>query len=742
MLKRIILPLILVLSWFIGSAQTDETKVTWKAHLEPQNPKIGQAAFIIFNAKIEKSWHIYGTDFEDCGPIHTSILDKKITGAEITGKFTAVNPHVFEDELFGCTVHDLEGNAQFKLPIKVTGKEISGFAFIESQSCQTNGVCLPPFESEVKFSGTAGEASEVIPNVNIAKDDEKERNNKQPENEEDLLSGTSKVGKNTEEAVSDGIILELENPVKQTGIEIVTNVNSNSDDCDIPRKAGWDDIEIVHYEGGEKQSTGFLEILLLVLATFAAGLVTVFTPCVFPMLPMTVTFFTKSNKTRGGAISQALIYGFSIIAIYTLIGVFAGKLFGEEFANALSTHWLPNLIFFIIFIVFALSFLGMFEITLPSGLVNKVDSKADRGGLIGTFFMAFALVLVSFSCTGPIVGSIIILSAQGEWLVPTATMFGFALGFALPFTILALFPSLMEKLPQSGGWLNAIKVTLGLAELALALKFLSQIDQVENLGILDRETFLAIWIGVFLTIALYLFGKIRFPHDSPIEKIGVFRGLLAIGSLCFAIYLTPGLWGAPLNSLAGLLPPMSTQDFILGQEKDDGEYLCEDPIYKNDLHIAHEIKGYFDFRQAICCAKEQKKPLFIDFTGKGCANCRLMEQKVWSDKAVLDQLKNDFVVVSLYADYNKIKLPESEHYMSKEGRKITTLGKSIADLEKTKFGTVSLPRYAIVGYDEVNSINNKIVLKELAPARSYDPDIEGYLDFLSDSKKNYENLNK
>ena len=297
--------------------------------------------------------------------------------------------------------------------------------------------------------------------------------------------------------------------------------------------------------------------------------------------------------------------------------------------------------------VFALSFLGMFEITLPNSMVNSVDAKADKGGFIGTFFMALALVLVSFSCTGPIVGSILVLAADGEWLVPTVTMLAFSIAFALPFTITAMFPSLLDKLPKSGGWLNSIKVVLGLAELALSLKFLSQVDQALGLRVLDREIFLVIWIAIFLVIAIYLFGKIRFPHDSVLEKISVPRGIFAIASLSFAIYLLPGIWGAPLKSMSGLLPPMHTQDFVLGHDMDKDEYLCGKPIHGDELHIAHNIKGYYDLRQAICCAKEQGKPLFIDFTGVTCANCRSMENKVWSDPRVLKMLKEDFVVASL-----------------------------------------------------------------------------------------------
>ena len=361
-----------------------------------------------------------------------------------------------------------------------------------------------------------------------------------------------------------------------------------------------------------------------------------------------------------------MLYGLSIILIYTVIGSALAPLMGPETANHLSTEWIPNLIFFLVFVVFALSFFGLFEITLPSGFVNSIDKKADRGGLIGVFFMAFTLVLVSFSCTGPIVGSILVASAGGEVLKPVMGMFAFSLAFAVPFTLFAVFPGWLNSLPKSGGWLNSVKVVLGFLELALAFKFLSIADQAFHWGILDRDVNIAIWIVIFTLMGFYLLGKIRLPHDSASESISVPRLILAIATFTFVIYLIPGLWGAPLKALAGYLPPMSTHDFdllSLNRQADENYTLCEDPKYGDFLHLPHGLKGYFDYDQALACAREQGKPLFIDFTGHGCTNCREMEAVVWSHPEVLRRLKEDYVIAALYVD-DKTKLPESEWYTS------------------------------------------------------------------------------
>ena len=367
------------------------------------------------------------------------------------------------------------------------------------------------------------------------------------------------------------------------------------------------------------------------------------------MIPMTVSFFTGQGRSK----SQALIYGLSIVIIYTLIGAALAPLMGPETANHLSTEWLPNLIFFIVFVVFGLSFLGLFEITLPGSLINKVDQQSEKGGLIGIFFMAFTLVLVSFSCTGPLVGSILVSSAGGEFLKPIIGMFAFSLAFAIPFTMFAFFPGWLSSLPKSGGWLNAVKVVLGFVELALAFKFLSIADQAFHWGILDREINIAIWIVIVILIGLYLMKAFRLPgdtgKDAEDKRIGIPRLVLAMIAFTFVVYLVPGMWGAPLKALAGYLPPLYTHDFdlISLNRNNNANEICDEPKYSDFLHLPHGLKGYFDYDQALACARQQNKPLFIDFTGHGCTNCREMEAVVWSDPEVLKRLQNDFVIVAL-----------------------------------------------------------------------------------------------
>lgn len=725
--------LILLFTFLIGGLSlTAQNEATWSYSVEPANASVGDKGNLVFKVELKKGWHTYGVSSkcDKFGPSLTTLTLSKKEGFKLNGKFKAINPDVHFSEDFNCEISEVHGpTAYFKQDIIFTAEQVNFSGALNYQVCEL--YCLQPTDYNFSGSTQVAKAKKII----------------LPPSTKGSVTGTkgdktapdvTPPKSNTKTANCD--LCDKVDSLN-TAIALLANPPASNEgtgvECNIDRKAGWDDITVTRYGDGDAKGMSLDEILLFILGAFLAGLVSVFTPCVFPMLPMTVTFFTKSNKTKGGAVSQALIYGFSIVAIYTIFGVVMGKLFGAQFAHFLSTNWAVNLVFFLIFVVFSLSFLGMFEITLPSGMVNKVDAKADKGGLLGTFFMALALVLVSFSCTGPIVGSLIVLSANGDWLVPTISMLAFAVAFALPFTITALFPSLLDKLPKSGGWLNSVKVVLGLAELALSLKFLSQVDQVLGLRILDREIFLVIWIAIALVIAIYLFGKIRFPHDSSIDKISVPRGILAIASLSFALYLIPGLWGAPLKSMAGLLPPLATQDFVLGQHVSPDDYACGKPIYGDDLHLAHDIKGYYDLRQAICCAQEQQKPLFVDFTGVTCANCRLMENKIWSDPRVLKMLREDFVVASLYVDYNKIKLPQSEWYKDKTGKEIKTLGNSLLDFEERFFKKTSMPYYTVLGVNSSENKNGNILLEELTHATGYTSDVEEYLQFLKEGLNNY-----
>ncbi len=485
----------------------------------------------------------------------------------------------------------------------------------------------------------------------------------------------------------------------------------------------------------ESESPEDQGLIWFMLLAFGTGLAALVTPCVFPMIPMTVSFFLKDdNKDKKTGYRKGIIFGVSIILIYTILGTAFAFILGPEGLNAMATHWLPNVFIFIIFIIFALSFLGLFEITLPSGFVNKVDAKADQGGLVGVFFMAFTLALVSFSCTVPIVGSVLVLSAGGAFVKPILGMLAFSAAFALPFTLFAIFPEWLKSLPKSGGWLNSVKVVLGFLELALALKFLSIADQAYHWHILDREIYLSLWIVIFTLLGFYLLGKITMPHDSKSERTSVGGLMIAILIFSFVVYLIPGMFGAPLKALAGYLPPQSTLDFDIQAptEVSTSESIaeiegCEPPKYTDFLKMPHGIQGYFDYDQAIACAKAQNKPLFIDFTGHGCVNCREMEARVWSDPQVLKRLKEDFVVVGLYVD-DKKKLPESEWVTSTfDGRVKKTIGKINADFQISRYENNAQPYYVIL--DE----NEKLLVKP----KAYDLNVSNFVQFLEKAKEAY-----
>lgn len=487
----------------------------------------------------------------------------------------------------------------------------------------------------------------------------------------------------------------------------------------------------------QKSKEKYASLWTLFIAAFAFGLIALLTPCVFPMIPMTVSFFMHSSENRRKAIFNAIFYGISIIGIYTIIGTVVAITLGADFANWLSTHWVPNVLFFAIFIIFAFSFFGMFEITMPSWLVNKSVANEDKGGVAGSFFMAFTLVLVSFSCTGPIVGSILVQSAGGEVLEPIIGMLGFSLAFALPFTLFAIFPSWLNNLPKSGGWLNSVKVVLGFIELALGLKFLSIADQTYHWGILDREIYLGLWIVIFTLLGFYLLGKLKFSHDSDVKFISVPRLMFAIVSFSFVVYMIPGMFGAPLKALSGYLPPQSTQDFDIAaivrdqsgaSFKNEAQGICEEPKYGDKLHLPHGLHGYFDFEQGLACAKKQNKPIFIDFTGHGCVNCREMEASVWSDARVQKILREDYVIIALYVD-DKQELPESDWVTSSyDGKVKKTLGKKYADFQIARFGVNAQPYYVLMDLDE-----NKLV-----EPRAYDLDVDAFIKFLENGKKAFE----
>lgn len=477
----------------------------------------------------------------------------------------------------------------------------------------------------------------------------------------------------------------------------------------------------------------------LIIEAILWGFAMLLTPCVFPMVPMTVSFFMKGSGSVAAGRFKAAMYGLFIILLYTvpisviiiLTRLIGGDAVTADIFNWLSTHWLPNIIFFVIFMIFAASFFGAFEIKMPQSLVNKSDQGADKKGLAGVFFMALTLVLVSFSCTGPIVGTVLIESTQGKFWAPMVTMLAFSGAFALPFTILALFPSLLTKFKRSGGsWLNSVKVVLGFIEVALGLKFLSVADQTYHWGILDREVYLAIWIVVFTLLGLYLLGKIRFESDEPVEHLTVPRLTLSIAVFAFVVYLIPGMWGAPLSKLSGYLPPLTSQDFVLGQNSvnvQTGENTKVTGSFgeKYDLHLPLGLEGYFTIEEGLAAAKESGKPVFVDITGHGCVNCREMESRVWSDPRVLDMLKNDFVIVALYTD-DKTRLAEEDQVVDAHtGKVYKDLGRANSYIARTNWNVNAQPNYILLSPEG----------EMLAPVRGYDLDVNGFIEFLKSGLK-------
>lgn len=653
----------------------------WTSRIDPVNPTVGEEVTLVLEAQIPMGWYVYGTSFDPgLGPWLTELKLEESEDYTPVGKLEEIGAKTKYDDVWEGDISYFIKDGLFhqKLIVKASTGQIKGT--LKYQMC-SDIQCIN-YDEDILVDFTARSAASP----------------------EAVEKGTSPASPEAGQQVASD-----ENLFNEVGVE---NTDSS--------------IEIVPVQGNESL-WGFM-----VLA-FLAGLAALLTPCVFPMIPMTVSFFTGRAGSKATGIRNAFIYGFSIIAIYTIAGTAVAAIQGPEFANWLATHWLPNLFFFGIFIFFALAFLGMFEITLPSGFVNKVDEKAEKGGMMGIFFMAFTLVLVSFSCTGPIVGSILISSAGGELVKPILGMFSFSLAFAIPFTLFAIFPEWMNRLPKSGGWLNSVKVVLGFLELALAFKFLSIADLVYHWGILDRDIFLIIWIVIFGGLGLYLLGKIRLPHDSPAETIGVPRLLLALLTFMFVLYMIPGLFGAPLKYLSGYLPPMSTQQFKLtagANSTEAGERILGEPVKYADipLEIPHGIQGYFDYEQAMRAAKKANKPLLIDFTGHGCVNCRKMEENVWIDPEVLKRLKEDFVMVALYID-ERLELPGEEWYTSEyDGKVKKTLGKQNADFQITRFQNNAQPYYVILDHKE----------NLLAQPKGYDADIQGFIEFLDGAKERFE----
>ncbi len=657
--------------------------------------KVGDEVELIFKASVDKDWYIYSVGFdEDCGPIPIAVTLEKHPSFALVGNLIAVNDQAKHDKIFNCDVRIFVNTGEFRQKIKILSPDLKLVGSYEGQVCsEVEGKCVL-FSGDLLYEkiNVTGKVSE---NIQAPKEGKKQDD---PGVVQPPIVDTVKL-----EAPANAIKTDFKGPILDRSILDNSEVDSQNESL-------W----------------GYM------IVAFILGLTSLITPCVFPMIPMTVTFFLKDDQSKAKGIRMGIVFGISIIAIYTIVGTAFALLFGAEGLNALATHWLPNLFIFIIFIIFALSFLGLFEITAPHKLVNKADQAAEKGGYVGIFFMSATLVLVSFSCTLPLVGNVLVLAAGGEILKPIMGMFAYSLAFAIPFTLFAIFPEWLKSLPKSGGWLNSVKVVLGLLELALALKFLSIADQTYHWGILDRDVNIAIWIVIFSFLGVYLLGRIRMPHDSPVDKVTVPRLILSILTFSFVVYLVPGLWGAPLKTLAGYLPPMHTHDFDLISlaKNENPNEICDRPKYTDLLHLPHKLNGYFDYDQAMACARQQKKPLFIDFTGHGCTNCREMEAVVWSDPEVLKRLQNDFVVVALYVD-DKTELPETEWYTSKHDKKVKkTIGKQNADLQITNLNNNAQPFYVLVGEDE----------RVLAWPYGYDKSVEGFVRFLDKGKKKYAEL--
>ena len=663
--------------------------------------KAGDIIELIIRFDIAKDFHVY-SEKSDCpeydGPIRAQLEFTPSPSYELVGTFKGIGDHmVKEEEIWNCSTGEFTGKGEFRQKIRVL-KGITGISILfNGQICNESG-CenlrdISIQAGPVKVQGIAA-AQEPKP-IKV-----------------EAVSPAGNTGNDTP---------------GDTVVAASTNKTITSGTLDYQKKEGIKEIKTFNGKASEEKGEGMMGLFIL---AFLSGLTALLTPCVFPMIPMTVSFFIR-NKNRAIALRDTFVFAFSIIALYTIVGTIVAFAFGANAANWLSTHWAPNIFFTVIFVVFAASFFGAFEITLPSWIVNKVDKQADKGGITGSIFMAITIALVSFSCTGPIVGTVLVEAVHGGAMRPAIAMFGFSLAFAIPFGLLALFPSWLNNLPKSGGWLNGVKVVLGFVELAFALKFLSIPDQTYHWGILDREIYLAIWIVIFTLLGLYLMGKIQFDHDTPNPNLSVFRLGMVIAVFSFVAYMIPGMFGAPLKALAGYLPPMSTQDFRLDRAAESEAGICKTPKYSEYLHSPHGIHSYFDYDEAVACAREQKKPLFIDFTGHGCVNCRKMEEKVWSDPKVLALLKEKYIVVSLYVDDKKIQLSPSEYFLSRSsGKTIKTLGDKNAELQEYYFGKSTQPLYCLLNSDEE-------LLQPAYGADYFQFKVEPFVDFLQEGLKEY-----
>ena len=664
--------LLIIMAWLPSFAQIQEP-VKFKTELKTISDTEAQ---IVFTGNIDAGWHVYSTDLPSGGPISATFNVEKIQGAELMGKLTPQGKEIENfDKVFEMKLRYFENTATFVQKFKITDASYQIEGYLEYGACNDEN-CLPPTEVPFSFSGKGNAAT-----ATVATSETKAETVNQPA-AENSVAETTAIDSATTVALSDN-----ETSVQDYWTPVIKELNSY----------------------GETTSQQDRSWIYIFFAGFIGGLLALFTPCVWPIIPMTVSFFLKRSKDKKKGIRDAWTYVASIVVIYVALGLAITLIFGASALNALSTNAVFNILFCLMLIIFAASFFGAFELTLPSKWSNAVDSKAEQtSGLLSIFLMAFTLSLVSFSCTGPIIGFLLVeVSTTGSVIAPAIGMLGFAIALALPFTLFAMFPSWLKSMPKSGGWMNVIKVTLGFLELAFALKFLSVADLAYGWRILDRETFLALWIVIFGLLGFYLLGKIKFPHDDDDNTTSVPRFFMALISLAFAVYMVPGLWGAPLKAVSAFAPPMTTQDFNL---------------YNNEVHAKFD-----DYDAGMEYAKRNGKPVMLDFTGYGCVNCRKMEAAVWTDPKVSKLMTDDYVLITLYVD-NKEPLPEHIKVMenSKE-RTLRTVGDKWSYLQRSKFGANAQPFYVLIDNEG----------KPLNKSYSYDEDIDKYVDFLQTGLDNY-----
>ena len=681
----------LLLSFVVYALQAQiKDPIKFKTELTPLSDT---EAEVVFTAAIDKGWHVYSTDLGDGGPISATFNIDNKSGVELVGKLKPVGKEVATfDKLFEMKVRYFENTAKFVQKVKFTGGAYAIEGYLEYGACDDES-CLPPTQVPFKFSGVAKAGNAAATKTEQPKAEQPEQ---KVVDKADKKEGATPVASKDSSAM-----MEL---VPATTTEAATDIQPAVASSEL-WKPVISDLQALGEEHGQED----MSWIYIFITGFLGGLLALFTPCVWPIIPMTVSFFLKRSKDKKKGIRDAWTYGASIVVIYVELGLAITLIFGASALNALSTNAIFNILFFLMLVIFAASFFGAFEIRLPSKWGNAVDSKAESTtGLLSIFLMAFTLSLVSFSCTGPIIGFLLVqVSTTGSVVAPAIGMLGFAIALALPFTLFALFPSWLKSMPKSGGWMNVIKVTLGFLELAFALKFLSVADLAYGWRLLDRETFLALWIVIFALLGFYLLGKIKFPHDDDDNKVGVTRFFMALISLAFAVYMVPGLWGAPLKAVSAFAPPMQTQDFNL---------------YKNEVHAKFD-----DYDLGMEYARLNGKPVMLDFTGYGCVNCRKMEAAVWTDPKVSDLINNDYVLITLYVD-NKTPLTEPVKIIENgTERTLRTVGDKWSYLQRMKFGANAQPFYVLLDNQG----------KPLNKSYAYNEDIPKYIEFLQTGLENY-----